>query len=321
MTDDTPLLGESSAARAIKLNFVRMAIMFSINHGCVTSVLNLAVLVLGDQGSYMNGSLNVMYAATALVAAPGILGALGHRRAIIAGASMYCIYVMALPLCLIAESKAAKSALAIGGGCIGGIAAGFLWTAQGAYFAASAQLYAAAAGSADDTAAAPNAPTPLEQATSAFAALFGAFYLGFELLLKMLPLVLSLVEQAIDPSVASHGGGQLTTSRIIVAVAYSACAIASAVGLTTIWDLEQRKKDAASAVEVNAAREGGGGGAAAAAAPSHAGALCSTTSSPPRYETWRTLWHSWSRSSWIARRAAASRPSRRSVPASAPRNA
>ena len=112
-----PLLA-SGEARAIKWNFARFAVLFSINHGCVTSVLNLAVLMLGDRGSYMSGVLNVMYAATALVAAPAIVSTLGHRGALIAGASLYCVYVMALPLALVATGDAAKTAIAISGGAI-----------------------------------------------------------------------------------------------------------------------------------------------------------------------------------------------------------
>ena len=244
-----PLLA-SGEARAIKWNFARFAVLFSINHGCVTSVLNLAVLMLGDRGSYMSGVLNVMYAATALVAAPAIVSTLGHRGALIAGASLYCVYVMALPLALVATGDAAKTAIAISGGAIGGVAAGFLWTAQGAYFTLSAQLYAAA-----------STDSSVEHATSSFAALFGGFYLGLELVLKMLPLGMRAIEEAIDPS-AQHqstcsqpapppppgptlSATHLNTSNVIVAITYSACAVAAAAGLVTIWDLEARRKSLA----------------------------------------------------------------------------
>lgn len=81
---------------------------------------------------------------------------------------------------LIAKGEAARVAIAIIGGGVGGIAAGFLWTAQGAYFARSAKLYAAAKG------------VTFEEATTSFAALFGALFLGLELLLKLCPLGLQV---------------------------------------------------------------------------------------------------------------------------------
>ena len=77
--------------RAIKLNFVRMATLFAINHGAVTAVLNLCVVVLGSTGSYMNGALYVAYAATALCGSGAIVDALGYRTALIAGTGIYCM--------------------------------------------------------------------------------------------------------------------------------------------------------------------------------------------------------------------------------------
>merc|ERR1712054_692530 len=90
------------------------------------------------------------------------------------GLAVYCIYVLSFPLVLIMRSKVARFTIAIGGGSIGGIAAGFLWSAQGAYFAASARLYAEA-----------SVDVSFQQATSLFAAIFGTVYLGSEVILKV----------------------------------------------------------------------------------------------------------------------------------------
>ena len=65
--------------RAIWNNFSRMSILFSLNHGAVTAVLNLAVVLLGAKGSFMNGALYVTYALTALLAAAAINARLGTR--------------------------------------------------------------------------------------------------------------------------------------------------------------------------------------------------------------------------------------------------
>ena len=57
---------------------------------------------------------------------------------------------------------------------MGGIAAGFLWTAQGAYFSRNAALYAEAAG------------VSKEEATMSFSGWFALPYLGFEVIFKLL---------------------------------------------------------------------------------------------------------------------------------------
>ena len=67
-------------AAGLKRNFMKFAIFFSVNHGCVTSVLGISLAILGDEGSYMSGALYLTYAATALVASGAIIAALSHAR-------------------------------------------------------------------------------------------------------------------------------------------------------------------------------------------------------------------------------------------------
>jgi hypothetical protein len=174
-------------------------------------------------------------------------------------------YVGAFPLLLVVTDPSSQIAIAIFGGAIGGVAAGFLWTAQGAYFTTSARLYAEAH---DDGTVTP------KQATATFAALFGATYLGFELILKLAPLLITIVEDMggsggevnasaafpppppppylpgltppSSPSLPSeepNGSGRYVpkTSDVVIAVLYSICSILSSVGMTTIWDLERRQ--------------------------------------------------------------------------------
>jgi hypothetical protein len=69
------------------------------------------------------------------------------------------------------------------GAAFGGIAAGFLWTAQGAYFARNAELYAEAGGRIFGSDA-KDVTTSL--ATGLFSSIFAALYLGFEVVMKLL---------------------------------------------------------------------------------------------------------------------------------------
>jgi len=256
-------------------NFLKFSLMFGINHGCVTAVLNLSVQLLGNQGSYMDSALYIAYAATALVASSAILAALGTRGSLITGTFVYCVYIISLPLALLANSEDTKLLIAIVGGTVGGVAAGFLWAAQGSYFAASAKLYAASSGVSN------------EQATAKFAAYFGVVFLGTELLLKLLPLVLHLfhiddsgsdasnatspspphsppppslpLQPHAPPSPASPpaAGHELNTSQIIIAVIYSVCALVAAMGMFSIKDLDKLQREAAAAAAAAASDANG----------------------------------------------------------------
>ena len=165
----------------------------------------------------------------------------------------------AFPLVLLLSDPNLQYLIAIGGGLIGGVAAGFLWTAQGAYFATSAKLYAEAHEDGSVTA---------QQATASLASLFGAIFLGFELLLKIAPLASVIADEgssynanatasspppALPPypprmappiplfSPNDDGGTQPKGSDVIIAIVYSICAIMSSIAMASIWDLEKRQ--------------------------------------------------------------------------------
>lgn len=83
---------------------------------------------------------------------------------------MYCLYVISfLFVKLIPESKWVSALI---GSSIGGVAAGWLWTAEGTYFARSAKHYAFCSGISD------------AEATSLFAAIFAAIHAGCDVLMK-----------------------------------------------------------------------------------------------------------------------------------------
>ena len=231
---DGPLLGSAPPSGA-RRNFVRMSLCFSINHGCVASVLNLSVVLLGQKaGSFSQGTLYVTYALTALLASTFVISWLGSRRALIMGTFVYCVYVLSLPLALVChDDETMLYVVALFGGAVGGVAAGFLWAAQGAYFTTSAKLHAREAGV---------LPT---EATSALAATFSAVFLSCELLLKMAPLALKAATgglgprhnatMALDDAAATDG---LAASDMAVAVAYSLFALGGAAAMIGIWDVE-----------------------------------------------------------------------------------
>ena len=125
-------------------NYILMCVAFAFNHGSVTAVLNVSVALLGNNGSYMNATLYVMYALTALLFATAPLELLGARRSLIVAAALYSIYVIAFPLSLLTPpgEPGLDLTIALVAGVVGGFAAGFVWVAQGKYFSSAAKTYA-----------------------------------------------------------------------------------------------------------------------------------------------------------------------------------
>lgn len=215
------------SARALLVNFCKMSFFFSINHGCVTAVLNLAVTLLGKAGSYANATLYIMYAVTALLFSTAIISSTGSRKGLVGGAFLYSVYVAGFPLALLTDpSKHPDSpppaliAIAITAGAVGGFAAGFLWAAQGAYFAANTKLYAIAKGISQ------------ESASSWFAGVFAVIFLGLEVVLKLLAFVIKQFTTS-------------STSNLIVCIVYSVLALGSVFGLFFIKDLNDSDDKAA----------------------------------------------------------------------------
>ena len=149
------------------MNFVLMSIFFSLNHGCVVSLVGLATADLGDElGFIQNGVLYGMYTLSALVAAAPITKRLGAKDALSTSLSLYVVYVGSFLLA--SEVPSVDWYAALAGAAIGGFAAGWLWVGQGAYFARAAQQYALANG------------VPITQANGLLAGIFSCLYLGLE---------------------------------------------------------------------------------------------------------------------------------------------
>lgn len=163
---------DRNGARAILTNFLLMAILFSANHGCTVSCLSLATSRLGEVGAWQSGALYLTYTASAVLGATYVTKELGARNAITLGMGLYCIYVGCF-LVATALPQVEKSA-AIIGASIGGVGAGFLWTAQGAYFARSAKIHARCL------------QQDVSISTSYLAGFFAFFYLAEEVLVRLL---------------------------------------------------------------------------------------------------------------------------------------
>jgi len=167
------------ASRTLR-NFILMALLFSANHGCVVSCLALASARLGAAGAWQSGILMMAYAASSLLGATYAVKTLGARNALMLGMGSYCFYVGCFYIAtLLGDDKDdLKVAAAYLGAAIGGVGAGFLWTAQGTYFGLASQEYSSLL------------RTPVEESNAKLAGYFAFWYLFEELVMRMLSSVL-----------------------------------------------------------------------------------------------------------------------------------
>jgi MFS family permease len=163
-------------AQRTLLNFVWMSILFSANHGCVVSCLGLASARLGSTGAWQSGILYMTYTASALLGATYIVKQLGARNSLFLGMLLYCFYVACFWVATLFsdDNIIGERVAAYTGAAIGGIGAGFLWTAQGAYFGKAAEDHAQ------------KLRQPVETSTSSLAGIFAFFYLAEEVVLRLL---------------------------------------------------------------------------------------------------------------------------------------
>ena len=163
------------SARRTMINFISMAILFSANHGCVVSCLGLASARLGSVGAWQSGILYFTYTASALLGATYIVKRAGARNALLFGMVLYCAYVACFWVATLHSADPDIERLAAyTGAAIGGVGAGFLWTAQGAYFSLAAEDHAK------------SLSQPVSTSTASLAGIFAFFYLSEEVALRLL---------------------------------------------------------------------------------------------------------------------------------------
>lgn len=204
---------EAGEAKFILKNFIIFSILFSANHGAVVSCLSLASARLGNLGSIQNSVLYLSYTFSALFGSTYVIKTIGSYYSIIVGMVVYCLYVLSYVIatattCTTTPCASDSSSLQnlrnvaiIAGGFIGGIGGGFLWTAQGSYFASASQLYSRKTVTTSSlTVSPPETSTPLiididtviekerrlyEESTSLFAGIFAFIYLMIEVMMRL----------------------------------------------------------------------------------------------------------------------------------------
>uniref|UniRef100_A0A7S4AER2 Nodulin-like domain-containing protein n=1 Tax=Pseudo-nitzschia australis TaxID=44445 RepID=A0A7S4AER2_9STRA len=193
--------GPSSSLRRPKhplRNFLIMSVLFSANHGCVVSCMALASARLGSVGAWQSGLLMFSYAASSLLGATYAVKTLGARNSLTMGMFCYCAYVGCFWVAAHMDNSSSssnnnnnnnadfdlKAIAAYLGALIGGVGAGFLWTAQGTYFGLASQDHAS------------RFNVQVEESTAKFAGYFAFLYLMEELLLRLLSSTLLGLEVA-----------------------------------------------------------------------------------------------------------------------------
>ena len=194
-----------------------MCLAFSLNHGSVVSCLAYATAELGNSlGGYGSGTLYVCYALTAFLLSKPVVSMVGPKNGLLLGVGGYCIYVGGFLFAIMVPKLAWP--VFITACAIGGIAGGFLWTAQGRYFSRSARVYSDLTG------------ISVENVNATYAGVFATSYLGLEMVTKVLATIIFLTASESAPFIVF---------TIYTSLAVSACFIIA--GLSSLdevgtWD-------------------------------------------------------------------------------------
>eukprot|EP01063_Lacrimia_lanifica_P027779 TRINITY_DN3951_c0_g3_i1.p1 TRINITY_DN3951_c0_g3~~TRINITY_DN3951_c0_g3_i1.p1 ORF type:complete len:507 (+),score=190.98 TRINITY_DN3951_c0_g3_i1:109-1521(+) len=235
---DQPLLPSGDAeGRKVLLNFCLMTTFFALNHGTVTAVIPLASPEFGnDLGVLSLGVLYGFYTLSALFASTYVVEHLGQKWSLMGGCATYTLYVLGNLLGVLTHGWL-RWFVVIVGGAFGGMAAGFLWTAQGGYFAGAAKAYAAAKQMEE------------KDATAFMSALFAAVYLALEVIIKIMSSVVVYGVCHADwkgsfltgecPETAEH---QKWRGIVITYIVFTCIAVASTVGMSFIKSFDPPAK-------------------------------------------------------------------------------
>eukprot|EP00041_Stephanoeca_diplocostata_P018865 m.399451 g.399451 ORF g.399451 m.399451 type:complete len:443 (+) comp21147_c1_seq8:413-1741(+) len=186
--------------KSIVWNFCVMAMCFSANVATCTALIPLASSVLNKQESGINTALLYSsYTLTATLWADLVVTKIGAKWAMFTGLVLFICYSTSY-IGMYHTTGQERWIIGAIANLVSGIGAGIMWTAQAAFFNASARKYAQAKGVAG------------EQATALFASLFVIFYLGLEVLLNL-------------ATSAAH----FDEHRLLIFIVFSAIAIGSAL--------------------------------------------------------------------------------------------
>jgi len=209
---------ERPTANKLFNNFMMMSVLFSINHATVTACIALATTDLhsAQLGNLQLALLYAFYTLTALLFANLIVSKTGYKWGMVYALLVYVAYVGSFIIA--AKVPSLKWPAATIGGSLGGIGAGFLWSAQGPYFAKNAEMYAEATGEDGDA------------VRARFAAYFAIPYLGCEVLFKLL--------QTIVGSTDAAGSLGWSEGSDFILIINTVCAIAAAIGCMFIMEMK-----------------------------------------------------------------------------------
>lgn len=202
-------------------NFLLASTLFSVNHGCVTACLNLATARLGDVGAKQSSVLYLSYSASALLGSTWIIKKVRPVNGLILGMGLYSVYVGCFILAVLQmDHPVIAEVTALLGAAVGGLAGAILWTAQGSFFARSAEVHSQG-----------SEITTLPDATSDLSAYFAAIYLFGEVALNLLSSVL----------VEAFGLAWLTVFTV-----YFVIAVVSVLGMLLVYEHPPADSDVAS---------------------------------------------------------------------------
>jgi len=206
--------GPRSTPFQVLSSFIFMAVCFSLNHGCVTGLIGLASANFSKElaGAQL-GTLYIVYVFTALFASAALVSIFGSKWALVTGVGMYCFYVISFAIAAIFPSAQWPAALT--GAILGGVAAGNLWTAQGAYFGETVKIYSQVTGKDE------------KDVTSMLSSYFAFCYLSFEVLTKLLTSILYFTNR----------GKSKKSSDTFIYVVFSIMAVVSAIGMAFIRNM------------------------------------------------------------------------------------
>lgn len=86
------------------------------------------------------GALYVFYAFTAFFLSKPVITMTGPKIGLVLGVGGYCVYILGFLLAIVLKGSI-RWPVFIFAACVGGMAGGLLWTAQGRYFSKNAALY------------------------------------------------------------------------------------------------------------------------------------------------------------------------------------
>mmetsp|Transcript_28975 Transcript_28975/g.43774 ORF Transcript_28975/g.43774 Transcript_28975/m.43774 type:complete len:459 (-) Transcript_28975:98-1474(-) len=151
-------------------SFYLMAILFSANIGCTVSCISLATSRLGLSGAWQSSILAITYTLSSIIGSTYVVKKFGARDSIAAGMSLACFYMASFWLAR-TFPKFELEIVLLGAG-IGGIGAGFLWTAYGEYLKGAARCHSE------------QSTQNFEECTASFARIFAFIFLTTEVMMR-----------------------------------------------------------------------------------------------------------------------------------------